>query len=289
MKKLFLLSIFSIFCFHFLLAQQEVIKIWKDVENGELRKQNSKLYVFQPNDSLKNDAAVIICPGGSYHHLGIPHEGFKTAEWFNSIGVTAFVLRYRVSGHGFHHPAMIEDVQRAIEFVRQNADKYEINTKKVGTIGFSAGGHLVLMAGAFSDDNYLKKKGLKTNVSLRPDFVIPIYPVVSMQDSIAHQWSRKSLLGKSVTQEEKDHFSMEMQITENMPPVFLLASKDDPVVDYRNSLYLDKALTRKNIQHSFLLYETGGHGYGMKKTAFTETTRWNWILKDWLVEIGMIE
>ncbi|MDD4847961.1 MAG: alpha/beta hydrolase [Bacteroidales bacterium] len=288
MKKLIWLTFVFILFFSFLSAQNTTIKIWKDVDNKTLSKQKSKLYIFQPSDSIKNDVAVIICPGGSYHHLGMPHEGFKTAEWFNSIGVTAFVLRYRTSGRGFHHPAMIEDMQRSIELVRKNAADYGINPDKIGTIGFSAGGHLVLMAGAFGGDNYLEKKGLKTDISLYPNFVIPIYPVVSMQDSLAHQWSRKSLLGKTVSQADKDHFSMEMQMTDKMPPVFLLASKDDPVVDYRNSLVLSKSLENNHVKHKFLLYDTGGHGYGMKKTEFTETTRWNWILRDWLIEIEMI-
>lgn len=270
-------------------TKKEKIKIWKNVDNKELKKQKSTLTVFYPEEDLKNGAAVIICPGGSYHHLGMSHEGYKTAEWLNSIGVTAFVLRYRVSFFGHHNPAMIEDLQRSIQIVRENADDFGVNSDEIGVMGYSAGGHLVLMAGAFYNENFLEKKGLKTDVSLRPDFVISIYPVVSMQDSIAHKKSRRNLLGKNFTQEDIDKYSIEKQITQQMPPVYLQASKDDSVVNYKNSIVLNKSLTEHNINHKCMIYDTGGHGYGMKKTEFTTKTKWNWIIQDWLIDIGIIK
>lgn len=279
------------FCFLFfysviLFAEPVHIKLWK----GEPAVKNNhvELIYFPATTAQTNHPAVIICPGGSYHHLGIPHEGIKTAKWFNSKDIAAFVLRYRVAMSGHHHPAMIEDFQRAMQLVRENADIYYINPNKIGAIGFSAGGHLVLMGGAFSNNNYLQKLGIQTAVSLRPNWIAPIYPVVSMQDSIAHEWSRKSLLGKNPTQQQKDDFSMEINIPADMPPVFLQASKDDPVVDCRNSIYLDQTLTNHHINHKFLLFETGGHGYGMKETNFTTTTQWNELLYKWLQTIDMV-
>lgn len=285
MKKIALLSFVLIISLN-LFSQDEVVRIWKDVE--KMKSYKTRLYVYEAPDSIRTGTAVIICPGGSYHHLGLPHEGFKTAEWFNSIGVTAFVLRYRVSINGYHYPAMLEDVQRAIQYVREHAEQYKIETNKVGVIGFSAGGHLALMAGTFDQQSTLPACGIKTRMNLQPSFVIPIYPVVSMQDSIAHVKSRKNLLTKDYTKEQQDKFSMELQVHEGMPPVFLLASKDDPVVDYRNSVCLYKALQEHQIPCKFLLFDTGGHGYGMKKTEFTETTRWNYILRDWLRENGLL-
>ena len=140
--------------------------------------------------------AVIICPGGSYHHLGMPHEGFASARWFSEHGFAAFVLRYRVAYNCHHYPDQLEDIQMAIVYIREHASEFNIDKNKIGAIGYSAGGHLVTMAGEFaSTHNELPKLGIQTTESVRPDFVMPIYPVVTMQDDIAHQWSRRSLLG----------------------------------------------------------------------------------------------
>ncbi len=248
-----------------------------------------------------NQTAVVICPGGSYHHLGLPHEGFATAKWFSEIGVVPFVLQYRVAYNEHHYPAMLEDIQMAIRYIRQNASLFGIDPQKVGAIGFSAGGHLVTMAAEFKN-NELEKLGVSSSVSLRPDFVMPIYPVVSMQDDIAHRWSRKSLLGHHwkeaekgfslwghrYTQEMKDKFSMELNVPDDMCPVYILACKDDPVVMFENSVRLDYALTEKNIPHRFSVYETGGHGFGMKDGDFLKRTQWNLDLRSWLSELGFL-
>lgn len=292
-KKIFvLLSVFVIassFVFAGSGASQK-IKIWKDVKI-----KGAAISYLQPyfaDEANNTGAAVIIAPGGSYHHLGMGHEGHKVAQWFQKNGINAFVLRYRVSGDGFNHPAMLEDMQRSIQIVRENAGKWKINTKKVGAIGFSAGGHLVVMAGAFGDNvNELTKLGIKTNVSLKPDFVIPIYPVVSMQDDIYHAWSRKSLTGsKEPSQAIKDKFSMEKQITSKMCPVFLLCNRDDRTVKYQNSVRLDEALTKAGVPHIFILNEKGDHGFGMGNGKFVKETHWNdkWLLP-WLKEEGIIK
>lgn len=265
------------------------IKIWNDVNV-----KGASISYLQPYfaDAEKNTgAAVIVCPGGSYHHLGMGHEGHKVAAWFQSQGINAFVLRYRVSGDGFNHPAMLEDIQRSIQIVRENSGEWKIDVKKVGAIGFSAGGHLVTMAGAFGDNvNELEKLGIKTNVSLKPNFVMPIYPVVSMEYDIGHAWSRKSLIGKNPSQEIIDRFSMEKQITSKMCPVFLLTNKDDRTVMYENSVRLDEALTKAGVEHIFILNEKGDHGFGMGNNKFVQETRWNekWLLP-WLKEINIIK
>lgn len=286
MKKIVLIIIILLSSTMFY-GQTEKQSLWKGIKG--VRNCFTYLLYYEADANKKTDAAVIIFPGGSYHHLGRNHEGRKVAKWFANQGVAAFVVFYRTSGRGCHYPAMMQDYQRAMQLVSENADKYKINTNKIGTIGFSAGGHLVTMGAAFSSTNYLEPLGIKTDVSLRPNWIAPIYPVVSMQDSIAHQWSRSSLIGtKTPTQEQKDKFSMEMQIPNNMPPVFLQCSKDDPVVDYRNSIALDKALTEKNINHVFYLYQTGGHGYGMKDNEFATSSNWHEKLYNWLVSINII-
>lgn len=267
-------------------AKNEVkeIRLWEKTPHL----YGARMLCYQAPPDKNTGASVIIFPGGSYHHLGRKHEGRMVAEWFNKQGISAFVVFYRTAGRGFHHPAMIEDFQRSIQLVRENAGHYNIDSQKVGAIGFSAGGHLACMGGAFSHENYLEKRNISSTVSLRPDWLALIYPVVSMQDSIAHKRSRKSLLGLTFDQEDKDRFSMEMQIPEDMPPVFLLASKDDPTVNHRNSILLDEALSRKNIPHTFLLFESGGHGYGMKETEFSRQSHWKDDLYKWLTIINII-
>lgn len=287
MRRLLITLITFLLCSFNLAAQTSEVRIWKDVEG--MKCQHSKLYVYPAPDSINTHVCVIVCPGGSYNHLmGIAVEGFQTAGWLNSQGITAFVLRYRVGSKGYHHPAMIQDAQRALQYVRENADTYNIDADKVGMMGFSAGGHLVAMAGAFHKINFLAEICPKENISLKPAFVAPIYPVVSMQDSIAHKRSRRNLLTRRFTKEQLDEFSMEMQIPKDMPPTFLVTAKDDPVVMYQNSVQLDKALTRQNIPHTFLLYETGGHGYGLNENIAVEAAKWKYDFVTWLKEQDII-
>ncbi len=259
-------------------------KIWDGVPS--MQGKSSRLDYYKPIDK-SSDAAVIVCPGGSYHHLGMYHEGKDVALWLCSKGISAFVLKYRVSGNGWAHPAMLEDIQRAIQIVRQNAAQYGINPSKIGAAGFSAGGHLVLMAAEFSEQDELKKLGVERTVSLAPNFIVPIYPVVSMQDPIAHVRSRKSLLRDDLSQERKDMLSLELHADKIKCPVFLLANKDDRTVDYRNSVEMDKAMSRAGVQHIFILGEKGDHGFGMGNNDFVHTTKWNdeWLLP-WLRENG---
>ena len=240
---------------------QEKVYLWKDVHS--MRNERSCFYAYAPDKEIDTHAAVIICHGGSYHHRSMGTEGHDVAAWFKEQGYHAFVLKYRVAMDGYHHPAMIEDFQRTMQLVRENASQYGIDPDRVGAIGFSAGGHLVTMAGALGDQNFLKDLGVETSVSLKPDFVIPVYPVVSMEKPYAHRWSCLSLLGRSASDDVKHQFSMENRMTKDMPPVFLMACKDDETVDYRNSLDLDQALTDAGVEHEFILRETGGHGFGM--------------------------
>ncbi|MCH5295969.1 MAG: alpha/beta hydrolase [Treponema sp.] len=283
------------------------IFLWDGIKRMETQVRDTVL--FEPDEkslpaseSLSGKTAVIICPGGSYHHLGMSHEGFSSAEWFKDQGIVPFVLQYRVAYNEHHFPAMLEDIQMAIKYVRENAGRFGIDKRRVGAIGYSAGGHLVTMAAEFGETrNELHKLGVETSESLRPDFVMPIYPVVSMQDDVGHRWSRKSLLGHQYknaekgfsplnpfghkySQQMKDEFSMELNVPEDMVPVYLLACRDDPVVMFENSVRLDEALSAKAIPHRFVVYDEGGHGFGMKNGEFMRRTHWNEDLRAWLIE-----
>ena len=292
MKKIFTtiaaLVLFSITA----TAQDATIYLWRNIKGME--KQPSVMFMHKPSEDVENThTAVIVCPGGSYHHLGLKGEGNTTATWFAENGVTAFVLKYRTAESFYHHPAMLQDIQRAIQLVRENAEEWDINPEKVGIIGFSAGGHLVTMAGEFwQTHDEIAKLGIECEVSLRPDFVIPVYPVVSMQDDIAHRWSRNSLLGKgkkNQTQERKDEFSLELNVPADMPPTYVVVCDDDPVVIPENSLRLYEALQSANIPSRLARYEWGKHGFGMKNNAFMKEFHWNQSLKEWLVELGFME
>ncbi|MCR4580064.1 MAG: alpha/beta hydrolase [Treponema sp.] len=292
MKKLLITLAISFLITFTSFSQEKTIYLWRNVKGME--KEQSVMFMHQPKDTSKTcKSAVIICPGGSYHHLGLRSEGNTSAQWFAQNGVTAFMLKYRTAESCYHYPAMLEDIQRAIQLVRENADEFGIAPAKVGLIGFSAGGHLVTMAGEFHQThNELEKLGIDCQVSLRPDFVIPVYPVVSMQDDIAHRWSRKSLLGfgkKKQTQERKDEFSTELNIPDDMPPTYVVVCDDDPVVIPENSLRLYEALCAKNIPNCRLAhYEWGGHGFGMMNNAFMQEFHWNESLYEWLRELGMM-
>ena len=328
-RKLFLplLLILSLSGSIFAKDYEKKIFLWDGVPKMETQKRDTILYYCpvekekseqsanksqsQEDEQKEPTPAVIICPGGSYHHLGMTHEGFASASWFNSIGITAFVLRYRVAYNCHHYPDQLQDIQMATAYIRQHAQEFNIDKNKIGAIGFSAGGHLVTMAGEFaSSHNELTKLGIETSESLRPDFVMPIYPVVTMQDDIAHKWSRKSLLGHqwkapsatrgwsltnfwghAYSQSLKDEFSMELNVPDDMPPTFLLACEDDPVVIYENSVRLDAALSQKKVPHIFVSYPKGGHGFGMKKNSYImKESHWNdEKLLPWLKEIGIIQ
>jgi len=264
-------------------AQPRPVRLWKEVRG--MKGKPTRLFVYPAPDSLNVGVAVIVCPGGSYSHtMGIATEGFAVAEWLNSQGISAFVLKYRVGSQGYHYPAMQQDAQMAVQYVRAVADSLHIRRDRVGAMGFSAGGHLVTMMGAFYTDSVLLEVGVDSKYSGKIDFVVPVYPVVSMQEDIAHKRSRRNLIPlrwrcnrvKQVRDSWIDHFSMEKSIPESMPPTLVVTAKDDPVVDYRNSVRLDSALSARLVEHRFLLYETGGHGYGMDEARAPEAAQWKY-------------
>lgn len=266
-------------------SEARAISLWSGASGME--RADSAMFMSKPRDA--NGTAVIICPGGSYHHLGMYSEGHRSAKWFNSLGVTTFVLRYRTASGGWHHPAQLQDIQRALQLVRENAADYGIDAHKVGVIGFSAGGHLALMAGAFYEsDDELLKLGIQTDASLRPDFIVAVYPVVSMRDGVANFWSRKSLLHKDMSEAHKEKFSMEKQVHEDMPPTYIAACRDDDVVAFENSELLYAALLAKGVPCRFAAYDWGGHGFGMLDNAFMKAFHWNDALADWLGEMGFL-
>ena len=248
----------------------------------------------------KDNIGIIVCPGGSYFWLDKDTEGYGVAEWLNANGISAFVLEYRVGGvepfithsrlimRGNRYPDMLQDVQRSIQILRTHSEEYGIDPEKLGVMGFSAGGHLTAMSGLFFDTNSLLYYGIIPKVSLKPNFIAPIYPVVSMVDHSTHKRSRRGILGegKSVTQVMKDSLSLEKHVRADMPPTFLMNCVDDPIVKYRNSELLDSAMTAKGVRHRYLQFKTGGHGFGANPAKTTEEAiKWREDFINWLKEL----
>lgn len=239
-KKIVLIVLWMLMC-QASLFSQEKIKIW-----GGLHPTRARAWIYRP-EGLSNHTAVIICPGGSYHHLGIYHEGHDVADELIKHGFTAVVLRYRTGMYCYHYPAMMEDLQQIMTIVKERANELEID--KIGLIGFSAGGHLV----GWMAENYH---------SPRPDFVVMAYPVVSMEDDIVHKYSRKNLLTPVYSHRLKEQMSLEKNVHKWMPPVFIFCCKDDNVVNPENSFRMRDSLLAHNMPVTSLIMETGGHGFG---------------------------
>ena len=278
---------------------QEPILLWEGQKVSYGKEVTLIPYIAKNNTS---GLAVIVCPGGSYFWLDKETEGVGVAQWLQNNGISAFVLHYRVAGvHAFiwphralfrgkQYPDMITDAQRALQWVRQHAEEYQIDPDKVGMMGFSAGGHLVMSVACFNEHDYLKDIGIDNEISLRPSFVASIYPVVTMSENCVHKRSRRALLSEKREHNAVmcDSLSLERHIPSNCPPVFLVNCIDDPIVECRNSILLDSALTVNKVEHRYLQYQNGGHGFGASEEKGTEECRqWRQEFLKWINEIKL--
>ncbi|WP_198651890.1 alpha/beta hydrolase [Chitinophaga deserti] len=227
------------------------------------------LEVFLPEAGKANGTAVIICPGGGYGVLLMSREGTDVAKAFTKEGVTAFVLKYRLPAASLmREPSLapLQDAQEAIRIVRERAKEWGIDEKKIGIMGFSAGGHLAATAGTHFEQAVIRNK---LGTSLLPGFMLLVNPVISFTDSIGHAGSRKNLLGTTPAPEKVRWFSNELQVSDKTPPAFLVHAGDDTVVDEKNSLYFYQALRNHKIPASLHIYQKGEHGF-LKEPAFDE-------------------
>ena len=287
------------------LSAQEIIPLYKQVPNSKPAANHEKsemgkdgilriskvsepvLLAFLPPKEKANGTAVIICPGGGYGILAASHEGTDVAKVFNEWGVTAFVLKYRLPDDSIMQNKEIgplQDAQRAIQLVRTDAKKWGIATNKIGIMGFSAGGHLASTAGTHFNKAVIdNKKG----TSLRPDFMVLLYPVISFSDSLAHMGSRINLIGKDASAEKINYYSNELQVTKETPATFLVHAKDDGGVKVQNSIVFYDALQRNGVPAEIHLYEKGGHGFGMNNK--TSSDKWMDWLKTWMQKNGWVK
>lgn len=280
-------------------AQNEVIPLWNQEipnsikainykEDEVLKNGNVEFYskvtvptlsVFSPDNP--NGTAIVICPGGGYANLYVAGEGYKVAKWLNTLGITAFVLKYRLPSDEIMIDKTIgplQDAQESIRFIRRNAKKWDVNSQKVGVIGFSAGGHLVSTLSTHYNDVVYKAND---TISAKPNFSVLVYPVISMNEKITHKGSRTNLLGSLPSTETIEKYSNEKQINETTPPTFIVHAMDDKSVPVENSIEYFLALKKNNVLSEAHFYQTGKHGFGMGR-AGTTSQNWTKQFEEWL-------
>lgn len=280
-------------------AQDKKIPLWEGQIPGEIivNREENEVYkdnelqstsdvtiptisIFTPTDVKANGTAVIIFPGGGYSHLSMNKEGKKVAKWLNSFGITAYLLKYRMPSDLTMRDKTIgplQDAQEAVRMVRRNAKKWNLDSNKIGVIGFSAGGHLAAtLSTNFSEITYESLD----NTSPRPDFTILIYPVISMKNEIANKGSKEKLLGLYPSEELIKKFSSDLNVNSTTPNTFIAHATDDQSVPVENSINYYLALKNNKIQCELHLYEKGGHGFGLG--VLDTSKNWTQDCENWM-------
>jgi len=242
-----------------------------------------ELIAYIPDGGVSTGCAVVVCPGGGYTRLAIGHEGHDIARWLNGLGIAAFILKYRMYDYG--QPAPLQDSQRAIRYVRHHASEWGVDASRIGIMGFSAGGHVASSAGThFGDTVYDAVDGVDRE-SARPDFMILMYPVISMREGITHAGSKKNLLGEKPEQRLVHFYSNERHITPDTPPAFLVHATDDTAVPVENSISFYRELVEAGVSAEMHIYEEGGHGFGLGRDRGAVAS-WPGLCAEWLTQFA---
>jgi acetyl esterase/lipase len=273
-------------------AGPQVIPLWPNGVPDALGDSDADKPEITFYRSGRSGTAVIIAPGGAYRNLSMESEGRQEAYWFNAMGVSAFVLRYRLAP--YHYPVELNDAQRAIRIVRSRAQEFGIQPDRIGMMGFSAGGHLTATAGTHFDAGKPDDADPIERVSSRPDFLILCYPVISFQKSVAganvlgaYAASGRNLLGDNPDQATLDNLSDELQVTAQTPPTFLYHTTNDQLVAVENSVQFYLALRKAGVPAEMHLFENGGHGSGMGLTD-PALSAWPTLLMNWMRARGLL-
>jgi len=244
-----------------------------------------KVQVFLPKHPDSSGAAIIIFPGGGYGGLAYGTEGIAIARAYNEIGIIAFIVKYRLPDDCCmvdKSTGPLQDAQQAMYWVRQHADKYHINKNKIGIIGYSAGGHLASTLGTHYQPALIKHT---ESISLRPDFMIVVYPVISMYDSLTHAGSKINLLGQNPSEAMVKLFSNEQQVTAETPPTYITHTGDDGIVSVNNSIVFYQALQKHGVHAELHLYAKGDHGF----TQRLPIKEWRDPMVRWLKSIHILK
>jgi acetyl esterase/lipase len=275
-------------------AQDRTLKVWPNGapnDNGMtepeekydgVRVRNvseAEMYVYLPEASKNTGAAVVICPGGGYRIEAMDHEGFDIATFLQDNGVAGIVLKYRLP-YG-HHEVPSSDARRAVRTVRANAAEWGINPGKIGIAGSSAGGHLASTAGTVFDDGDPDSDDPIEQVSCRPDFMLLLYPVITMNEEFTHLGSRENLIGKGHDMKLVRKYSNELNVSAETPPTFLILADDDGAVPPRNSIEFYSALKRYHVPAEMHIFQKGGHGFGIRQEGIP-ANNWPNLFVDWL-------
>jgi acetyl esterase/lipase len=246
------------------------------------------MYAFFPSQQENKGAAIVICPGGGYERLAYIISGFQLAKWFNTLGMSAFILNYRLPNSPDlvqRETGLLMDAQRAVKIIRANASAWKINPHKIGIQGSSAGGHLAAMAvNATVDISHIKD--LLDSVLYQPDFAILVSPVIDM-GAYAHKGSRKNLLGENPSSSLIEKYSMQLQVTDKTSPCFIVDAIDDKAVHPMNSLLFYKALLEKNISASLHVFPQGAHSIALRNNPGSAEL-WTNLCEAWLTEMKIL-
>jgi acetyl esterase/lipase len=270
-------------------AQHKVVLLWQDRAPGAVGDEDADrpsltLYVLPPSQPARS--AVVVCPGGAYAVLAMDHEGRRVAEWLNSLGIDAFVLKYRLAPR-YHHPAMMEDAQRALRYVRSHAQELGIAPDRIGIWGFSAGGHLASTAATHFDAGNPSATDAIERVNSRPDFAILAYPVITCTEWFRNGSSCKNLLGDNPYPKPAEDLSNEKRVSAQTPPTFLFHTNDDDTVPAENSVAFYMALRKARVPAELHIYEHGPHGVGLAPKD-PVLSSWPQRLADWLRVRGLL-
>jgi acetyl esterase/lipase len=272
------------------LQDTQTIPLWSGQAPGAQGTEDRDIptiTVYLPRTLRDGTTAVIVCPGGGYSALAMNHEGRQVASYLNSLGIVAFVLKYRL-GPRYHHPVEIGDAQRAIRMVRAKAAEWRIAPDRIGIMGFSAGGHLAVSVSTHFDAGQASAADPIDRANSRPDFSVLGYPVVSLTAAWTHQGSKKNLLGDNPDPELAKSLSGENAVTAQTPPTFIFQTNADTTVPAENSVYYYLALRKAGVKAEMHIFQNGPHGVGlgMDDPALSE---WPKLLANWLRLNGIVK
>jgi acetyl esterase/lipase len=272
------------------LTDGQVIRLWTGSAPGALGSDDSDipaLTAYLPRTMAASTPVVIICPGGGYRNLASNHEGRQVANYFNSLGMAAFVLRYRL-GPRYHHPIELGDAQRTIRTLRSHATQWQLDPARIGIVGFSAGGHLAMSTSTIFDAGDPRAADAIDRVSSRPDFVVLGYPVISMVAPWTHRGSKTNLLGDAPDESLARKLSGELAVTKETPQTFIFHTADDPAVPVENSLHYFLALRQAGVPAEMHVFEHGPHGVGLANDN-PALAPWSTLLANWLRSRSVIK
>lgn len=271
-------------------AEWDTKPLWEGDAPGAIGnedKDRPKIHVSLPDEGKATGAAVLVCPGGGYGGLAMGHEGQEIADWLNAHGIASFVLDYRHRGKGYGHPAPLTDAQRGMRWVRAHAQEYGVDPKRVGVMGFSAGGHLASTLSTHFDAGQADAADAIDRQSCRPDFAILCYPVIQFDAPTTHRGSQKNLLGENADPALVASLSNEKQVTEATPPTFLFATDQDTAVPPENAVAYYLACRAAKVPAELHVFETGPHGVGLAKNI-EGVSQWPDLCIAWLNRQGLL-